>query len=137
MYIIYISLYFFETCQTISIYSSTECRVFHNVTCFVRKIISFYINDVLYLNVQFQGQRVNVLKRLTKPSTVLCGKKKLVSYSAQFTYPSTGGTAIQTAQSSNCVHPIRNRDIRWECVINTLRTGDADLRFYITTVQDG
>ena len=23
------------------------------------------------------------------------------------------------------------------CCINTLRTGDADLRFYITTVQDG
>ena len=27
---------------------------------------------------------------------------------------------------------------RWkECTVNTLRTGDADLRFYITTVQDG
>jgi len=26
---------------------------------------------------------------------------------------------------------------RWEDSINTLRTGDADLRFYITTVQDG
>ena len=25
---------FFETCYTISIYFSTECRVFHNVTCF-------------------------------------------------------------------------------------------------------
>jgi hypothetical protein len=25
---------FVETCQTISIYSSTECRVFHNVTFF-------------------------------------------------------------------------------------------------------
>jgi len=24
-----------------------------------------------------------------------------------------------------------------KCTINTLRTGDADLRFYITTVQDG
>ena len=24
-----------------------------------------------------------------------------------------------------------------ELVLNTLRTGDADLRFYITTVQDG
>jgi len=23
------------------------------------------------------------------------------------------------------------------CTINTLRTGDSDLRFYITTVQDG
>ena len=23
------------------------------------------------------------------------------------------------------------------CPVNTLRTGDADLRFYITTVQDG
>jgi len=23
------------------------------------------------------------------------------------------------------------------CGLNTLRTGDADLRFYITTVQDG
>jgi len=23
------------------------------------------------------------------------------------------------------------------CLVNTLRTGDADLRFYITTVQDG
>jgi len=26
---------------------------------------------------------------------------------------------------------------RWEPIINTLRTGDADLHFYITTVQDG
>ena len=26
---------------------------------------------------------------------------------------------------------------RWEDNIKTLRTGDADLRFYITTVQDG
>jgi hypothetical protein len=26
---------------------------------------------------------------------------------------------------------------KWEDNINTLRTGDADLRFYITTVQDG
>jgi len=34
VYIIYISLYFFGTCYTISIYSSTECRVFHNVTFF-------------------------------------------------------------------------------------------------------
>ena len=25
----------------------------------------------------------------------------------------------------------------WRVVFNTLRTGDADLRFYITTVQDG
>jgi len=25
---------YFETCQTISIYSSTECRVFHNITFF-------------------------------------------------------------------------------------------------------
>jgi len=25
----------------------------------------------------------------------------------------------------------------WGFHINTLRTGDADLRFYITTVQDG
>ena len=32
--IIYISLYFFETFKTISIYSSTQCRVFHNVTFF-------------------------------------------------------------------------------------------------------
>ena len=25
----------------------------------------------------------------------------------------------------------------WIYIINTLRTGDADMRFYITTVQDG
>ena len=25
----------------------------------------------------------------------------------------------------------------WSWAFNTLRTGDADLRFYITTVQDG
>jgi hypothetical protein len=30
----YISLYFFETCWTISIYCSTKCRVFYNVTFF-------------------------------------------------------------------------------------------------------
>ena len=31
------------------------------------------------------------------------------------------------------------RRSRWKWVghVNTLRTGDADLRFYITTVQDG
>jgi len=26
---------------------------------------------------------------------------------------------------------------RWEDNVNTLWTGDADLRFYLTTVQDG
>ena len=45
---------FFQTCQTISIYSSTECRV----PFLVRKIYTFYIHDVLHLNVHFQGQRV-------------------------------------------------------------------------------
>jgi len=25
----------------------------------------------------------------------------------------------------------------WDIKLNTLRTGDADLRFYITTLQDG
>ena len=28
-------------------------------------------------------------------------------------------------------------DLRESADLNTLRTGDADLRFYITTVQDG
>jgi len=27
--------------------------------------------------------------------------------------------------------------LNWISLVNTLRTGDADLRFYITTVQDG
>jgi len=27
--------------------------------------------------------------------------------------------------------------LQYKAYINTLRTGDADLRFYITTVQDG
>jgi len=27
--------------------------------------------------------------------------------------------------------------LSWSFLFNTLRTGDADLRFYITTVQDG
>jgi len=31
---IYFIIYFFETCCTISIYPSTKCRVFHNVTFF-------------------------------------------------------------------------------------------------------
>jgi hypothetical protein len=33
----------------------------------------------------------------------------------------------------------REMKVRTEmvAVLNTLRTGDADLRFYITTVQDG
>jgi len=30
----------------------------------------------------------------------------------------------------------RSEDVTFE-VLNTLRTGDADLRFYVTTVQDG
>ena len=63
MYIIYISLYFFETCQTISIYSCTECRVFHIVTFLVRKIFSFYINA------HFQNQRFNIMKCVYKLST--------------------------------------------------------------------
>ena len=29
------------------------------------------------------------------------------------------------------------KEATWKANINTLRTGDADLRFYITTVQDG
>jgi len=31
---------------------------------------------------------------------------------------------------------VLNRN-EWAKLLNTLRTGDADLRFYITTVQDG
>ena len=38
-------------CDLLTVYSSTKCSVFHNVTCFVHKILTFYIN------VQFQGQR--------------------------------------------------------------------------------
>ena len=33
--------------------------------------------------------------------------------------------------------PLGSPRRRWEENINTLRTGDADLRFYISTVQDG
>ena len=57
VYIIYISLYFFETCLTISIYSSTECRVFHNVTFLIRKILTFYINDVLLFKCPVPGPK--------------------------------------------------------------------------------
>ena len=32
---------------------------------------------------------------------------------------------------------MKNRIKRKLKILNTLRTGDADLRFYITTVQDG
>ena len=53
---------FFETCWTVSIYSSTECRVFHNVTFFlVRKIFTFYINDVLLFKCPFPGPKVNIV----------------------------------------------------------------------------
>jgi hypothetical protein len=39
---------FFETSWIISIYSSTKCCVFHNVTFFLfRKLFTFYIIDVL------------------------------------------------------------------------------------------
>ena len=31
----------------------------------------------------------------------------------------------------------KNRIFKYFNHVNTLRTGDADLRFYITTVQDG
>ena len=58
VYIIYNSLYIFETCQTISIYSSTQCRVFHIVTFFlVRKIFTFYINEVLLFKCPFPGPK--------------------------------------------------------------------------------
>jgi len=33
--------------------------------------------------------------------------------------------------------PLERPKRGWEDNINTLRTGDADLRFYVTTVQDG
>jgi len=40
-------------------------------------------------------------------------------------------------KSLNFIHPIVT--IKSEIIedLNTLRTGDADLRFYVTTVQDG
>jgi len=37
---------------------------------------------------------------------------------------------------TSCVHH-QEADGRLSSSINTVRTGDADLRFYITTVQDG
>ena len=48
---------FFETCKTISINSSTECRVFHNVIFLVRKIFTFYINDVLIFKCPIPGPK--------------------------------------------------------------------------------
>ena len=48
---------FFETCSTVSIYSSTECLVFHKVTFLVRKIFTFYINDVLLFQCPVPGPK--------------------------------------------------------------------------------
>ena len=39
--------YLFRLSLAISIYSSTKCRVFPNITFLVHKIFTFYINDVL------------------------------------------------------------------------------------------
>jgi len=38
-------------------------------------------------------------------------------------------------KATNDIYAINNK--REASVINTLRTGDADLRFYIATLQDG
>ena len=57
-YLFFILFYFIflEICQTISIYSSTECRVFYNVKfCFVK--FTFYINDVLLFKCPFPGPK--------------------------------------------------------------------------------
>ena len=32
---------------------------------------------------------------------------------------------------------VKYKENKYICLINTLRTGDADLRFYVTTAQDG
>ena len=45
----------------------------------------------------------------------------------EFDHSSPSLEEVKNEYSSTCVHPAR---------LNTLRTGDADLRFYITTVQD-
>ena len=50
-------LHFIIFCYTISIYSSTKCRVFHYVTFLVRKIFTFYINDVLLLKCPLPGSK--------------------------------------------------------------------------------
>jgi len=42
---------------------------------------------------------------------------------------------IKTSQLTQFLYAIGKIEVR--LYINTLRTGDADLRFYITTVQDG
>jgi hypothetical protein len=56
IYYLYLII-FFETCKTISIYSSTECCVFHNVTFLVRKIFTFYINYVLLFKCSVPGPK--------------------------------------------------------------------------------
>ena len=55
--ILFIFIIFFETCKTISIYSPTECHVFRIVTFLVRKISTFYINDVLLFKCPFPGPK--------------------------------------------------------------------------------
>jgi len=52
-----------------------------------------------------------------------------------------GITTLKTWDTEQCIYLIR---VKFKGAlsakndsINTLRTGDADLRFYITTVQDG
>jgi len=51
---------FFTFARTISVYSSRKFHVLLQVTFLVHKIHTFYIEGVLKLNVQLQGQRVKL-----------------------------------------------------------------------------
>ena len=62
------------------------------------------------------------------PKTRYCYPRKVVNYTPGNTLPDPKRLVCSASQIS---HSFVSR------YFNTLRTGDADLRFYITTVQDG
>ena len=55
LYYLYFIIFFLRLAK--QSHSSTECRVFHNVTFLLRKIFTFYINDVLPFKCPVPGSK--------------------------------------------------------------------------------
>jgi hypothetical protein len=86
------------------------------------------------------NQQAKHLLSIPRPALTLQRSQKINPYCSDTCWPQytdTGRGAYLWWGKLEGKRPFRRSKRRWEGNINTLRTGDADLRVYITTVQDG
>ena len=115
-------------CRFVKLYMMEFSLKYNNVL--LRKILadSTYIVFVLKFCVKSCSYSFKILTERKEERLHIPGRTSL-------------GKLVTTLRSSHRMHTttawLRDHVCYVILVLNTLRTGDADLRFYITTVQDG